>query len=303
MLETVDRKAAELLALGDVPFVLLDIETTGLEAYKGDRIVEIALARRENGTIVRSWETLVNPGRAISHDAYAVNRIEAASLALAPSFADIADALANELAGAVIVAHNVPFDVEFLNVELARIGRPRLANILLDTLSLARIFLSHERYNLAALSHDLGFDRPSHRAMSDVIALSLLFDHLLTQLRMSGVTTLGDLMRANRGLLPGQPEPEAPPLLADALLNGTRLRIAYRSRGAEPIDREILPIELQTAEGLPRLKAFCYLRNGPRTFYLDRIDTYAAVEHSLTITQAPLPLDFEHPPVPDQTAQ
>jgi DNA polymerase-3 subunit epsilon len=114
--------------------------------------------------------------------------------------------------------------------------------------------------------------------MSDVIALTSLLDHLLGRLRMLGVTTLGDLMRAHRGLLPGEPEPEAPPLLADALRNGTRLRIVYRTRGADPIDREILPLELQTVGGLLRLMAFCYLRNGPRTFYLDRIDEYAAVE-------------------------
>lgn len=289
MFETIDRKSSEHLPLSDVPFVLLDIETTGLEARNGDRIVEIALARRENGVTVRRWETLVNPGRAISRDAYAVNQIEAGSLAKAPTFTDISDELLQELTGTVIVAHNVPFDFEFLNVELTRIGRPPLQNILLDTLTLARLYLLHDRYSLAALSRDLGFDRPAHRAMSDVIALGSLFEHLLGRLRMLGVTSLGDLMRANRGLLPGEPEPEAPPLLAEALRNGSRLRIAYRSRGAEPVDREILPLELQTVRGLPRLMAFCYLRNGPRTFYLDRIDTYALVE-AVIDQHIPLPL-------------
>jgi DNA polymerase III subunit epsilon len=280
MLEITDRKATEQVPLADVPFVLLDVETTGLDAHNGDRLVEIALIRRENGETVRRWETLINPGRAISVAAYAVNQIDAASLVEAPTFAEIADRLLQELAGTVIVAHNVPFDVEFLNVELARLGRPPLPNIMLDTLTLARQFLLHDRYSLSALSHDLGFDRPAHRAMSDVIALSSLLDHLLARLRMLGVTTLGDLLRAHRGLLPGQPEPEAPPLLAEALRNGSRLRIAYRTRGAEPIDREILPLELQMAGELPRLMAFCYLRNGPRTFYLDRIDTYALVDAS-----------------------
>ncbi|HZG66149.1 MAG TPA: 3'-5' exonuclease, partial [Herpetosiphonaceae bacterium] len=170
----VDRSAADQLPLQDVPFVLLDIETTGLEAHGGDRVVEIALVRRQGGVTIRRWETLVNPGRAISQDAYAVNRIDAASLVEAPTFAEVADTLLAELAGAVIVAHNVHFDVEFLNVELARIGCPPLQHILLDTLTLARLFLLHDRYSLAALSRDLGFDRPAHRAMSDVVALSSL---------------------------------------------------------------------------------------------------------------------------------
>ena len=168
MLQTVDRRAADQILLQDVPFVLLDIETTGLEAHGGDRVVEIALIRRLGGETTRRWETLVNPDRAISVDAYAVNRIEASSLSNAPLFALVADTLVDELAGAVIVAHNVPFDVEFLNVELARIGRDPLQNILLDTLTLARLFLLHDRYSLAALSRDLGFDRPEHRAMSEI---------------------------------------------------------------------------------------------------------------------------------------
>ena len=277
MLPIVDRSAADQVPLQDVPFVLLDIETTGLEAHGGDRVVEIALVRRQGGVTTRRWETLVNPGRAISQDAYAVNRIEAASLVEAPMFAEVADTLLAELAGAVIVAHNVHFDVEFLNVELARIERPPLRHILLDTLTLARLFLLHDRYSLAALSRDLGFDRPAHRAMSDVVALSSLFDHLLARLRMLGVSMLGELLRAQRGLLPGEPEPQAPELLVEALRNGTRLQIAYRSRGAEPVTREILPLELQTVGGLPRLMAYCYLRNGPRTFYLDRIDAYTPI--------------------------
>ena len=93
---------------------------------------------------------------------------------------------------------------------------------------------------------------------------------------MLGVVTLADLVRAQRGLLPGQPEPEAPPLIAEALRNGTRLRIAYRTKGGEPTSREILPLEFQVDRGFPRLIAYCYLRNGQRTFYLDRIAEVAA---------------------------
>jgi DNA polymerase-3 subunit epsilon len=258
--------------LDDVPFVIFDVESTGLEASAGDCIVEIALIRWHNRTVVRRYETLVNPGRPISPAAYAVNRIDARELAQAPTFAEIVPTLLAELDGAVLVAHNVPFDMHFLNTELSRVGKPPLPNLVLDTLTLSRCFLQHDRYSLTALSGALGFDRPSHRAMSDVLALQQLFDHLLNRLQTLGVSTLAELVRAQRGLLPGQPEPEAPPLIAEALRNGTRLRIAYRSRGEEPIWREILPLEFQTAREIPRLLAYCYLRNGQRTFYLDRIE-------------------------------
>ncbi len=258
--------------------MLLDIESTGLDAKHGDRICEIALIRWQSGEVVRRWQTLVDPERPISAGAYAVNGIEDDALLGAPRFADVVEALLRELDGAVIVAHNVPFDVEFLNVELAALGLPPLSNVALDTLTLARNYLTHDRYNLAALSRDLGFDGPAHRAMSDVIALQALFVHLLARLRMLGAMTLGDLVRAQRGLLPGEPEPETPPLIAEALRNGTRLRIAYRTNGGDPVVREILPLEYRAGLNAPRLQAYCYLRNGQRTFYLERIEAMAPVE-------------------------
>lgn len=273
-----NRLTQLVLPLNVVPFVLLDVESTGLEASRGDRICEIALMRWQDGQVVQKFQTLINPGRSISPEAFRVNRIDAHALKGAPTFAEIADILTKELEGAVLVAHNVPFDVHFLNTEFALLGRPPLPHIVLDTLTLARCFLLHERYSLAALSRDLGFERPSHRAMSDVVALLALFEHLLSRLRMLGVTTLGDLMRAQRGLLPGQPEPEAPAILAEALRNGTRLRISYQKRGAEPMAREILPLELQNVGGVLRLLAYCYLRNSQRTFYLDRIVEFAPVD-------------------------
>lgn len=272
MLELPYRTALLALPLDDVPFVIFDVESTGLEASAGDRIVEIALMRWHNRTVVRRFETLINPGRPISAAAFAVNRIDALELAQSPTFAEVAPSLLAELEGAVLVAHNIPFDMHFLNTELALLSKPPLDNLVLDTLTLSRSFLQYPRYSLTALSNELGFERPSHRAMSDVMVLQQLFDHLLSRLRTLGVETLGDLVRAQRGLLPGAPEPEAPPLIAEALRNGTRLRIAYRSRGEEPVWREILPLEFQTAREIPRLLAYCYLRNGQRTFYLDRID-------------------------------
>jgi len=282
MTEVSDSQTMLRLPIEQVPFVLLDIESTGLAAAAGDRVCEIALVRWQGGEVVRRWETLVNPGRPVSSAAFAVNRIDAGSLARAPSFADIADRLLAELDGAVLVAHNIPFDLEFLDTELTRIGRPALTNPRLDTLTLARCFLMHDRYSLSALSRDLGFDRPAHRAMSDVLALISLFDHLLNRLRMVGVATLADLVRAHRGLLPGEPEPEAPPLLAEALLNGTRVSITYRGRSGETVARQILPLELHTYRGLQRLVAYCYLRSGQRTFYLDRIENYALPESAET---------------------
>ncbi len=266
-----ERHCLLQLSLNDIPFVLLDLESTGLEPHKGDRVCEIGLLHWQGHAEQATYETLINPGRPISPAAFAVNRIDAKSLLDAPSFAAICDMLLEHLAGAVLVAHNAPFDVSFLNAELARLGKPALNNPIIDTLQLARIFLVHDRYSLLALSHALDIEQPSHRAMSDVLALKSIFIHLLKRLQMLGVTTLEDLLRAQRGLLPGEPEPSVPLPLLTALRERRPLRITYHTGGGEGIARIILPFELQYVGGVSRVIAYCYLRSAQRTFYLDRM--------------------------------
>jgi DNA polymerase-3 subunit epsilon len=273
-----ERNQLLQLPLGDVPFVLFDVESTGLEPQQGDRMCEIALVHWQGGVQSELYETLINPGRPISADAFAVNNISAELLAHAPTFEAISETLLAHLDGTVLVAHNAPFDFSFLNTELIRLGKPVLNNPLIDTLQLARTFLVHDRYNLAFLARALGVERPSHRAMSDVVALKALFVHLLDRLRMLGVNTLDDLLRAQRGLLPGDADPPAPEALLTALREGRQLRITYRTGGGDPIPRLILPLELQHNMGMPRLIAYCYLRNAQRTFYLDRIGELALAD-------------------------
>ncbi len=270
-----ERQRLLHLSLDAVPFVLLDIESTGLNPQHGDRICEIALIRWQGGVQQHTFQTLVNPQRPISPAAFAVNRIEANALRRAPTFADVCDQVLEQIEDAVLVAHNVPFDVACLDAELLRLGRPHVTNPLVDTLQLARSFLNYDRYNLGSLAQALGLERPSHRALSDVLALKEVFLHLLGRLRMLGVTTLEDLLRAQRGLLPGQPEPTAPPALLTALHEGRRLQISYRTGGGDPIPRTILPLELQNVGMNTRIIAFCYLRNEQRSFYLDRITDLA----------------------------
>jgi DNA polymerase-3 subunit epsilon len=102
---------------------------------------------------------------------------------------------------------------------------------------------------------------------------------------MLGVATLDDLLRAQRGLLPGQPELSAPPALLAALREGRRLQISYRTGGGDPIPRTILPLELQQLDNGARIVAFCYLRNGQRTFYLDRITDLVLADETVKDTR------------------
>ena len=106
--------------------IVLDTETTGLEPEQGHRIIEIACLelydRRPTG---RHFHRYVNPERDIDIAATQVHGLTAEDLADKPRFADIADELLEFLDDAELLIHNAPFDVAFLNAELARIAAAR----------------------------------------------------------------------------------------------------------------------------------------------------------------------------------
>ena len=124
--------------LDQVTFALFDVETTGLSPAYGHRICEVACLRLRGGVRIGHMESLVDPGRAISPGAYRVNRIEADMLVGAPTFEQVAIELQELMAGAVLVAHNAPFDLGFLANELQVAQIPPPEGLVVDTLELAR---------------------------------------------------------------------------------------------------------------------------------------------------------------------
>ncbi len=259
--------------LDELPLIFLDLETTGLALAAGHRVAEVALLRvrgaHEEGRLV----SMVNPGRPLDPGAAAVNGLSDELLAEAPPFAMLAPALKQLTAGAVLVGHNVRFDLMFLQHELAACGQPPIAEHCLDTLTLARRLMRRRSYSLAALASELGLPAPTHRALDDALATQALFAHLVARMAELGILTLGDALRLERGLLPGAGEPEPPPLVAQALAEGRALRILYRSRGQPaPTARVVQPITLTLEGNGVYLQAFCELRQDVRAFALARIE-------------------------------
>jgi len=158
--------------------VVLDTETTGLEPEQGHRIIEIGcveITGRRRGA-GRRW--FLNPERAIDEAAIAVHGITREQLAGKPRFADVVDELIEHIRGAELVIHNAPFDVGFLDAELARAGRPeRIAGMcaVLDTLQLAREMHPGQRNGLDALCKRYSIDdshREFHGALLDAEILA-----------------------------------------------------------------------------------------------------------------------------------
>ncbi len=100
----------------------VDVETTGFG--RRDRVVEIAIVAldRETWETVDEYDTLVNPERDVGPTG--VHGITAGMVELAPVFADVLPAVARRLRGAVLIAHNLPFDTRMIRYEFERQGVP-----------------------------------------------------------------------------------------------------------------------------------------------------------------------------------
>ena len=185
--------------LEDLTYVVFDTETTGLLPAQGDEIVQIAAVRIVNGKRVAGevFDTLVHPGRSIPASSTAVHGITEAMVAEAPRIAEVGRAFHKFAEGAVLVAHNAPFDLEFLRRQEQAIGA-RFDNPVLDTVLLsAVIYGQHEVHSLDALTHRLDITIPEearHTALGDTVATADAFLKLVPMLKGRGLTTFGEVV-------------------------------------------------------------------------------------------------------------
>jgi DNA polymerase-3 subunit epsilon len=181
----------------DQPLVILDVETTGANPVY-DRVTEIGLIEVECGRRVAEWSTLVNPGARIPPAIQSLTGITDDMVALAPSFAEIAQHLLGRLEGKLLVAHNARFDYGFLRNEFRRAGL-RYASRVLCTVKLSRrLFPFESRHNLDALMarHDLACES-RHRALGDARVVWLLMDRWRREIAPDTVAAAVDaLVRA-----------------------------------------------------------------------------------------------------------
>ena len=183
--------------IDDVRFVIVDVETTGLNPLS-DRICEIAFIETKSQKIINKFSTLINPNIPIPRNVSAIHRIYDEDVLDAPSFSDIANMLVDVFYDSVLVGHNISFDFEFINSELKRIGMKMPDVKMIDTLALSRRFLLNQENNtLRGVAKSINLNLHNwHRALADVEVTKKIFDHfLLLFVKESGIKTLGDLMR------------------------------------------------------------------------------------------------------------
>lgn len=263
----------------NLPFVFVDVETTGLNVANGDRICEIALLRIQSDRETAHFESLIHPQRPMGAGAMAVNGITDAMLAGAPLFPSLIPSICRLLHNAVFVAHNAPFDLGFLRHEFELANQAFMVPAVVDTLVLAQAHYRFSHNSLAAIATSLGLpNRTRHRAMADVRTTRQVLQRFIADLqgKSNEPLVLAHLMHpADRRSVA---ELDAlTTMLHDALQRGKLLHLRYQAGNAEETARVVEPLEVSYQRGRGYLRAFCHLRQEERNFRFDRIRTIKMV--------------------------
>jgi len=165
--------------------IVLDTETTGLSVKDGHRIVEIGCIELEDLIPTKNkFHCYLNPERKVSEKAFEVHGYSDEFLSKKPKFKEIAEDFLEFIEGKRLIIHNSEFDLSHLNNELSLIGKNKIKNEIIDTLTLARDKFPGSPSNLDALCKRYSIDnskRTQHTALIDCDLLAKVYINLIEQ--------------------------------------------------------------------------------------------------------------------------
>ena len=165
--------------------IVLDTETTGISVKEGHRIVEIGCIELENLIPTKKkFHYFLNPERKVSEKAFKVHGYTDEFLSDKKKFSEIQDEFLNFIRGKRLIIHNAEFDISHLNNELSILGKEKLSNEIIDTLTLAREKYPGSSVSLDALCKRYNIDnskRTHHSALIDCELLSKVYINLIDQ--------------------------------------------------------------------------------------------------------------------------
>jgi DNA polymerase III epsilon subunit family exonuclease len=300
--------------LRETPLAFVDVETTGASADFGHRVIEIGVCRLEGGRCVAEYQQLIDPQRKISPGVTAMTGISQAMVTGQPTFTDQFPCLLPLLHGAVVLGHNVRFDLGFLRKEFHRSGTTLTDSLgehvpVLDTVRIARKRFGRGGNALQSLAPRLGYQPTvAHRALADAQTTAFVFEKLMEPVGGWDVCVCDAYKEQGgpMGLMPATPRESLLPLeLEEALEQRCAVMMEYLDANQKRTHRKIEPLTIRRSGGELLMIAFCHMRNDRRTFKLDRIVQLSRIEPTPPVTTvvplppaAPPPLELFSPAPP-----
>ncbi|MDD5493001.1 MAG: 3'-5' exonuclease [bacterium] len=260
--------------ISEATFIFFDVETTGMSPACGHRICELALVQWQEGKVVATFHSLVNPGRPISPAASAVNNITDCMVEKAPYFHELSGDILRFIRDAIVVGHNVSFDLSFLNAHLRNMDLPEIDNTVLDTLALARRCYNFPSNSLGNIAKSLALPIQSqHRALDDAILTKDIFARFLLDFQAKNIMEIGQLIELQGGeiTVPAMNKPVLPTALSEALKNRTPLFIKYVNEYGENIERIVETKQVKVEGQDVLLVATCQFQEMELVIRLDQI--------------------------------
>ncbi len=282
--------------LHDVEFISFDVETTGLSPIVS-RLVELSGVRfRLSNSVVSTFSSLINPECSIPPEVTAVHGITDEMVHAAPTIAEIVPQFLAWIGSdkPVLVAHNAPFDVGFLQVAMAKLRLPIPKNPVLDTLPLSRRILAEApNHQLKTLVEYLALgDGDYHRALADSHHVKNILNYLTACdfgiKSWQALVELDCVFPFNRdsfslddiGLFDVPAELlEQLEAIEEAISSGSTITFIYK--GMRTSRRRISPTAVIQNRGNFYLTGICHRMREERTFRLDRVCELMVLEDSL----------------------
>ncbi|WP_172993298.1 exonuclease domain-containing protein, partial [Lactobacillus helveticus] len=184
-------------------FAVVDLETTGTQREKGHHIIQFGCAIIKNMKVVKTYSFMINPHREIPQSVVNLTGIHNEDVQGKDDFSVYAPKIIEILKGTVFVAHNVDFDLPFLNYELVQHGYEALTNKAIDTVELAKIaFPTLLSYKLSDLTAQLKIKHLNpHKADSDAYGTAVLLIKIIHKLESLPQATLNTLSSLSSSLI------------------------------------------------------------------------------------------------------
>lgn len=182
--------------------LILDTETTGLNARTGDRILELGCVEMVNRRLTgNNLHFYINPERDSDPGALAVHGLTTEFLSDKPKFAEVADQIRDFIQDAELIIHNAPFDIGFLDAEFALLGLPPVSTYcgeIIDTLARAKQMFPGKRNSLDALCDRFGVSN-AHRTLHGALLDSELLAEVYLAMTRGQESLVIDMLGESHG--------------------------------------------------------------------------------------------------------